>query len=124
MSSSLALIGIICFSLAILPGSPYYYQTAMGIIGKVYANSMLVLLNSRMEIGSEEGEKEVARADEKRRAELRPLEFRHDESTDEQLPMSLFRSSADNSERAGASLDVNSITIARMEQGTTRTLAS
>jgi len=29
-------------------GSPYYYQAPMGVIGKVYANSVLVLLNSRM----------------------------------------------------------------------------
>ena len=37
---------------------PYtiYYQTPMGVIGKVYANSMLVLINSRMllQTGSEE----------------------------------------------------------------------
>ena len=49
-----AVIGIVCFSLSILPGKPYYYQVLMGIIGKVYANSMLVLINSRMLLGSEE----------------------------------------------------------------------
>lgn len=49
-----ALIGIVCFSLAILPSDPYYYQVPMGTIGKVYANSMLVLINSRMLLGSEE----------------------------------------------------------------------
>ncbi|KIM49808.1 hypothetical protein M413DRAFT_21946 [Hebeloma cylindrosporum] len=47
-----AVIGIVCFSLAILPGNPYYYQVPMGIIGKVYANSMLVLINSRMLLAS------------------------------------------------------------------------
>ena len=31
-----------------------YYQVPMGIIGKVYANSMLVLINSRMVLGSVE----------------------------------------------------------------------
>lgn len=29
-----------------------YFQLPMGIIGKVYANSVLVLLNSRMALGS------------------------------------------------------------------------
>jgi len=48
----LAVIGIVTFSLAILPS--YYYQTPMVIIGKVYANSMLALINSRMLLGSEE----------------------------------------------------------------------
>ena len=47
-----AVIGIVSFSLAMLPKN--YYQTPMGIIGKFYANSMLVLINSRMPLGSEE----------------------------------------------------------------------
>ena len=45
-----AIIGIVSFALAILGN---YYQTPMGIIGKFYANSMLVLINSRMLLGSE-----------------------------------------------------------------------
>ena len=49
-----AVVGIVCFALANLPGTPDYYQFPMGIIGKVYANSMLVLINSRMPLGSEE----------------------------------------------------------------------
>jgi hypothetical protein len=49
-----AVIGIVSFSLAILPTNVYYYQTPMGIIGKFYANSMLVLINSRMLLSSEE----------------------------------------------------------------------
>jgi len=49
-----AIIGIVSFALAILPTDVYYYQTPMGIIGKFYANSMLVLINSRMLLGSEE----------------------------------------------------------------------
>ena len=47
-----AVIGIVTFSLAILPS--YYYQTPVVIIGKFYANSMLVLINSRMLLDSEE----------------------------------------------------------------------
>ena len=47
------IIGIVSFSLAILPGSRYY-EVPMCIIGKVYATSMLVLINSRMVLGSEE----------------------------------------------------------------------
>jgi hypothetical protein len=49
-----AIIGIVCFLLAALPDSLYYYQLPMGIIGQVYANSMLVLINSRMFLGSED----------------------------------------------------------------------
>ena len=49
-----AIIRIVCFSLSMLPGEPYYYAFPMGIIGKVYANSMLVLINSRMVLDSEE----------------------------------------------------------------------
>ncbi|KIM49805.1 hypothetical protein M413DRAFT_21943 [Hebeloma cylindrosporum] len=43
-----AVIGIVCFSIAILPNNPYSYKVPMAVIGKVYANSMLVLINSRM----------------------------------------------------------------------------
>ena len=46
-----AIIGILSFSLAMLPND--YYQTPMVIIGKFYGNSMLVLINSRMLLGSE-----------------------------------------------------------------------
>jgi hypothetical protein len=49
-----AIIGIVSFSLAVFPRYSIYYQASMGIIGKVYANSMLVLINSRMVLGSEE----------------------------------------------------------------------
>ena len=52
-----AVIGILCFSLVILQtDSDFYYQFPVGIIGKVYANSMVVLINSRMILGSEESE--------------------------------------------------------------------
>ena len=49
-----AVVGIVSFSLAVLPPTGNYYQTPMATIGKFYANSMLVLINSRMLLGSEE----------------------------------------------------------------------
>ena len=49
-----AVIGIISFTLAVFPSDSLYFEVPMGIIGKVYANSMLVLINSRMVLGSEE----------------------------------------------------------------------
>ena len=49
-----AIIGIVSFSLIFTRDNTSYYQAPMGIIGKVYANSMLVLVNSRMVLGSEE----------------------------------------------------------------------
>jgi hypothetical protein len=52
----LAVIEIIAFLLIIFPRCSVYYTIPMGIIGKVYANSMLVQINSRMVLGSEETE--------------------------------------------------------------------
>jgi hypothetical protein len=49
-----AVIGIVGCFLAVLPRSPGYSQVPLSIIGKVYANSMLVLINSRMVLVSEE----------------------------------------------------------------------
>ena len=51
--SPLAVLAISSFVLTLLPGSPRYYQAVMGIIGKVYANSMMVLINSRIHLGVE-----------------------------------------------------------------------
>jgi hypothetical protein len=51
-----AVIGIIAFLLIIFPRCSVYYTIPMGIIGKVYANSMLVQINSRMVLSSEETE--------------------------------------------------------------------
>lgn len=49
------IIGIVCFSLAFSTSANSYYEVPMFIIGKVYANSMLVLINGRMLIlGAEE----------------------------------------------------------------------
>ena len=49
-----AVVGIVGFFLAVLPNSPGYYQVPMSIMGGVYANSVLVLINSRIQLGSEE----------------------------------------------------------------------
>jgi len=57
MCSYVAVIGTSSFAMTVanFSGSPYYYQAPMGVIGKVYANSMLVLLNSRMMLMGPEG---------------------------------------------------------------------
>ena len=50
-----AVIGMVSFVLvSLFSDSSTYYQVPMGIIGRVYANSMLVLINNRMVLGSEE----------------------------------------------------------------------
>ena len=49
-----ALIAILCFVLAATLPRNNYHRVSSGIIGKVYANSMLVLINSRMTLGFEE----------------------------------------------------------------------
>lgn len=49
-----AVVGIVSFLLAAFPDTPFCYEFLMGAIGKIYASSMLVLLNSRMILGSEE----------------------------------------------------------------------
>ena len=49
-----AIVGIVCFLLAAVPATPFCYEFPMGAIGKIYASSMLVLLNSRMTLGSDE----------------------------------------------------------------------
>ena len=43
-----ATIAIIAFVLFILPSQPVYYATASGILGKMYSNTMMVLLNNRI----------------------------------------------------------------------------
>ena len=50
----LAIIGIMWFFFAVFPSSPVYYQVPVSITGKVYASSMLVLISSRVILGSEE----------------------------------------------------------------------
>ncbi|KDR82274.1 hypothetical protein GALMADRAFT_240773 [Galerina marginata CBS 339.88] len=45
-----ALIAILNLALSLLPGHPTYYQAVVGSLGKVYSNSMMVSLNSRVDI--------------------------------------------------------------------------
>ena len=49
-----AVIGIVSFVLSVTPHDSFSFEVPTGIIGKFYANSMLVLINSRMVLGSEE----------------------------------------------------------------------
>ena len=50
-SSTTAAIAIINLILFVLPGDhPTYYQTTTAIIGKIYSNTMMVTLNSRINI--------------------------------------------------------------------------
>lgn len=46
-----AVIALLNFVLALLPGHPTYYMATAGILGKLYSNSMMVVFNSRMKIG-------------------------------------------------------------------------
>jgi len=43
-----ATVAIINFILFLLPGHPTYWQTTIGILGKLYSNTMMVVLNNRI----------------------------------------------------------------------------
>ena len=45
ITATIAFISLILF---LLPGHPAYYETASGILGKMYSNTMMVVLNSRI----------------------------------------------------------------------------
>ncbi|KAF8155545.1 hypothetical protein B0H34DRAFT_798714 [Crassisporium funariophilum] len=47
-----AAVAITTMILVFLPGQPTYYQASIGVLGKFYSNSMLVMLNGRMSISS------------------------------------------------------------------------
>ncbi|PPQ93368.1 hypothetical protein CVT25_014044 [Psilocybe cyanescens] len=47
-----AILAIVTLVLTFLPGRPTYYQASISVLGKIYANSMMVAFNSRMVIGS------------------------------------------------------------------------
>lgn len=51
-----AAVAIINLILSILPSKPSYYQVPSVILAKVYSNSMMAVLNSRMKLGGESGE--------------------------------------------------------------------
>ncbi|KAJ3505537.1 hypothetical protein NLJ89_g7362 [Agrocybe chaxingu] len=48
-----AVIAILNFILALLPGHPTYYMATAGILGKLYSNSMLAVFNSRMRLNGD-----------------------------------------------------------------------
>lgn len=48
----IAAVATVCCILNFLPSKPAYYQTSTAILGKLYSNSMLVLLNSRLSLSS------------------------------------------------------------------------
>ena len=43
-----ATIAIINFALFLIPGHPAYWETTIGILGKLYSNTMMVVLNNRI----------------------------------------------------------------------------
>jgi hypothetical protein len=49
-----AAIAIIKIVLTVLPNHPSYFTTPSEVLAKVYSNSMMVVLNSRMRIGTDE----------------------------------------------------------------------
>ncbi|KAF9526409.1 hypothetical protein CPB83DRAFT_858050 [Crepidotus variabilis] len=46
-----AVIAIVNLILSALPGTPTYFQVSSAILGKLYSNSMMVMLNSRIKVG-------------------------------------------------------------------------
>lgn len=48
-----AAVAIVNLVLAVLPSHPSYFTTPSEVLAKVYSNSMMVVLNSRMRIGSD-----------------------------------------------------------------------
>lgn len=48
----LATISVISLMLSYLPGQPSYYRTTVSVLAKLYSNSMMVVLNSRMRVSS------------------------------------------------------------------------
>jgi len=53
LTATVAIINLILF---VLPGNhPSYYQTTTAILGKMYSNTMMVTLNSRINISQKDG---------------------------------------------------------------------
>ena len=48
------MIAVVNLILTLLPGHPTYYQVPSAILAKTYSNSMMVLLNSRIKLGTKE----------------------------------------------------------------------
>jgi len=49
-----ATIAIVNLALSVLPGSPTYFQTTSSMLGKMYSNTMMVVFNSRANVGNKE----------------------------------------------------------------------
>ncbi|KDR70736.1 hypothetical protein GALMADRAFT_254773 [Galerina marginata CBS 339.88] len=49
-----AAMAIVNLALSVLPGGPTYFQTTSSMLGKMYSNTMMVVLNSRARIGNVE----------------------------------------------------------------------
>ncbi|KAF4613882.1 hypothetical protein D9613_007530 [Agrocybe pediades] len=47
-----AAIAIINLIVSVLPGKPTYYQTCSAVLGKLYSNTMMAVINSRITFGS------------------------------------------------------------------------
>ncbi|KAF9479831.1 hypothetical protein BDN70DRAFT_664704 [Pholiota conissans] len=47
-----ATIAVVSLMLGYLPGQPSYYRTTVSVLAKLYSNSMMVVLNSRMRVVS------------------------------------------------------------------------
>ncbi|KDR70735.1 hypothetical protein GALMADRAFT_159844 [Galerina marginata CBS 339.88] len=47
-----AAMAIVNLALSVLPGGPTYFQTTSSMLGKMYSNTMMVVLNSRARIGN------------------------------------------------------------------------
>ncbi|KAF9562875.1 hypothetical protein CPC08DRAFT_706387 [Agrocybe pediades] len=48
-----ATVAILNLALAVLPNQPNYYMAAASVLGKLYSNSTLTLLNNRLNMGNE-----------------------------------------------------------------------
>ena len=49
-----ATVAIINFILFLLPGHPTYWQATIGILGKLYSNTMMIVLNNRIAFKSQD----------------------------------------------------------------------
>jgi hypothetical protein len=50
----IVMVAVLNLILTLLPGHPTYYEGPSARLGKTYSNSLMVLLNSRMKLGTKE----------------------------------------------------------------------
>ncbi|KAH9481993.1 hypothetical protein JR316_0006523 [Psilocybe cubensis] len=55
-----AAMGIITIAFVLMPSPETYYQTSAAILSKLYSNTMMVVLNSRMELSSRETDTQMS----------------------------------------------------------------